>query len=224
MTVFETTREELKSHAEEEFARFNAKIVRSAYPMLGVRTPTLKSMAKKRSLEYLESEPKYYEEVLLGGFILGHFCKTADELLPRMDGYIRRVDNWAAVDSPLSSMKAFKKDPDKGFAWAKEKAFDHREFHARFGAVAMLDYYTDETHIDEVLDIYSEIESGRYYVDMAAAWGLSVAAVRFFDKTYERIAAGKYSTFVTNKAIDKCRDSFRISPENKQKLKELKIN
>lgn len=214
-------RARLEKKAEESYKKFNAAIVRTKYPMLGVRTPTMRATAKSAGEDYLDAEPKYFEEVLIHGIVLGG-CKTADELFSRIDRYLSFVDNWAAIDVPVSSMKAFKSDKEKCFEKSKPYLFDEREFFARFAAVALLDFYIDEEHIDEVLKLYAQVKEGRYYVDMAVAWGLSVAAVKFFDKTYAALQSGVYGSFTTKTAIQKCIDSYRISPEQKQLLKQLR--
>ena len=78
---------------------------------------------------------------------------------------------------------------------------------------------------DRVYSVLQKIASVRayddYYVDMAIAWGLSIAAVHFYDKVYAALKEGRFSDFVTRKAISKCRDSFRIPLERKRELKEL---
>ena len=220
---FREIRARLKTEAEEDFKNFNSKIIPTAYPVLGVRTPTVRKLAKSAGEDYLEQSPAFYEEVLIHGITLGKF-KTANELFSRIDTFLSFVDNWAAIDVPLSSMTAFKKDKENCLQKLKSFLFDKREFYARFGAVALLDYYIDSEHIDEVLRLYAQDEEGRYYTDMAVAWGLSVAAVKFFDKTYAALKSGLYGDFTTRKALSKCMDSFRIDAEQKQLLKQLRSN
>ena len=219
---FAEVREELGKYAEADFAAFSGKIICTQYPIMGVRTPKLREISKKTTREYLESEPKYYEEVVMHGLTLGAAALTAEELFGRVELFLSFTDNWGAVDICTSSMKAFKKDKENCFAKIREMLFDKREFHARFAAVAMLDFYIDEQHIDEVLELYSRVESGRYYVDMAVAWGLSVAAVKFYGKTTDMIEKGAYGDFVTKKALSKCMDSFRITPERKEHIRSLR--
>lgn len=213
-------RTQLEQQAEENFKNFNARIIPTNYPMLGVRTPAVRKLAKAADKDYLEERPVYYEEVLIHGIVLG---KAADscELFAKVDTYLSYVDNWAAIDVPMSSMAAFKRDKEN-FEKIKPYLFDEREFYARLGAVALLDFYIDESHIDEVLKLYAKVKGGRYYTDMAVAWGLSVAAVKFFDKTYSALGGGVYGDFVTRKAVSKCMDSYRISEERKKLLKQLR--
>ena len=219
---FEEIRQELMNAAEPDFAAFSGKIIPTGYPMLGVRTPTVKKIAKQASERYLDCEPEYYEELLVQGFALGRIANSADALFERLPQYLSRVDNWAAIDSPLSAMKALKKKSEREqcLEYIEGYAGDGREYFARFGCVALFDYLDGE-HIDRTLELYNSVPSGRYYVDMAIAWGLSIAAIDHYDKVYAALEEGKFSEFITRKTVSKCRDSFRITPERKRQLKEL---
>ena len=75
---FAEVREELGKYAEADFAAFSGKIICTQYPMMGVRTPKLREISKKTTREYLESEPKYYEEVVMHGLTPGAAALTAD--------------------------------------------------------------------------------------------------------------------------------------------------
>lgn len=211
----------MKENAEKDFAAFSLKIIRTEMPLLGVRTEKIKTLAKKVGEDYFSAEPQYYEELLIRGFALGRLYDSAETLFPLLPAYLNLVDNWAAIDSPLCAMKAFKKDGKACYSELKKYLFDERTFFARFAIVALTYYYTDEEHIDEVLELYASVPTGRYYADMATAWGLSVAAVKFYDKTFEKLSSGVYGDFVTAKAVSKCRDSFRIAADKKAALSAL---
>ena len=77
--------------------------------------------------------------------------------------------------------------------------------------------------IDKVLDVLQKIGQGQYYVDMALAWTLSVCFVKYRDKTLNLFEKKCFSKFVQNKAIQKCRESFRVSEEDKQLLQKYKL-
>ena len=65
-------------------------------------------------------------------------------------------------------------------------------------------------------------ESTPYYIKMAAAWALSVCFVKYRDLTWEAFASKTMNPWVQNKAIQKCRESYRVSAEDKELLKSLK--
>lgn len=219
---FYEIREKLQEAAEEKYREFNAKIVPTAYPMLGVRVPALKKLAAQADAEYLEVQPKYYEEVFLHGLVLAKLCPAASSLFPRLPRFLERADNWAVIDSPVIAMKAFKKDRAACFEKLKEYALDKREYFARFAAVAALAHYADAEYADRVIQMYSQIPAGRYYVDMAVAWGLSVLAVKQYEKAMAAIRSGTFSPDVCCKALSKCVDSYRITDGQKDEIRRLR--
>ena len=57
---------------------------------------------------------------------------------------------------------------------------------------------------------------------MAVAWAISVCYVKFRDKTLKLLKIKELDIFVQNKAIQKIRESFRVSDEDKEMLKKYK--
>lgn len=58
---------------------------------------------------------------------------------------------------------------------------------------------------------------------MAIAWVLSVALVKFYDRTLPLLERRQFSPWVHNKAIQKARESYRVPFETKEFLNTLKI-
>ena len=59
-------------------------------------------------------------------------------------------------------------------------------------------------------------------MNMAVAWAISVCYVKFRDKTLKLLKIKELDIFVQNKAIQKIRESFRVSDEDKEMLKKYK--
>lgn len=226
MTVQEVEAE-LAGHTDEKYRAFNAKLTPTGYPMLGVRIPLLRKLAARIvkagfAETYLqEGRRDTFEHILLYGFVTaGVKCDPA-VYLERFDAFLPYIDNWAVCDCVVSSLGYVKKflpaavehfmGYAAGNAWAR-----------RVLAVFMMDYMLTDEYIDRVLSMYANMPQGEYYVDMGIAWGLSVALVKYYDKTKAAIAGGRYSVFVTNKSIQKARESYRITPEQKAALLLLK--
>ena len=57
---------------------------------------------------------------------------------------------------------------------------------------------------------------------MAVAWLLSVALVSYYEKTLNYLKQSKLDTFTYHKALQKARESYRITKEQKEYLKTLK--
>ena len=57
---------------------------------------------------------------------------------------------------------------------------------------------------------------------MIIAWLLAEMFIKFREKTLNFFETGKINDFVINKAVQKCRDSFRVSKEDKKMLLKFK--
>ena len=75
---------------------------------------------------------------------------------------------------------------------------------------------------DRVLEILGKVHHEGYYVKMAAAWAVSVCYVKFPEKTEVFLRKNLLDDFTHNKAIQKIRESYRVSKEDKERLKELR--
>ena len=76
----------LKTLAEEEYRDFCLRLTPTSLPMLGVRLPILKQVAREIAkgafLEYLSwAQDRFYEEVLLQGLVIGAAKTDIEEVL-----------------------------------------------------------------------------------------------------------------------------------------------
>lgn len=220
----------LQRLAESDYKAFNEKLIPTNYEILGIRMPALKKLAKELAASpdlemYLKNADFIlYEHILLYGLVLGQLKKTSLEtLFSYLDPLILKFDNWAHVDTIISSLKIFNKYPDEVISHFLPLKSHEGEFTKRVFVIILMDFFINETYIDSTLKHLTEVPQGQYYVDMAIAWALSVGLVKFYDKTLPYIEQKKFSRFVHNKAIQKARESFRITPEIKEFLNEMKI-
>ena len=80
----------------------------------------------------------------------------------------------------------------------------------------------EESYLDNIFNIIEEIKLDCYYTKMAKAWLLCECFIKYRDYTIKRLNNLKIDDFSFNKAIDKMRESFRVSDEDKLYLKSLK--
>ena len=57
---------------------------------------------------------------------------------------------------------------------------------------------------------------------MAVAWLLSICFVKFYDETLAFMKTAELDDFTYNKALQKARESLRISKEEKKQLQAMK--
>lgn len=110
------TREEilarLQEMAESEYARFSAKLIPDPPPILGVRLPKLRTIAKElaRSLPddptlWQALEGPYLEQAMLHGMLIGASRLSDGERRTRLEEFLPRVTNWSICDSTAASCK-----------------------------------------------------------------------------------------------------------------------
>lgn len=216
---------QLNSIADNEWGNeeHHIKIINSKQKILGVRTPELKNLAKKLAKLDLKKSLKLikfnsFEETTLYGLLLG-FVNNFEELLPLIDEFLQKIDNWATCDQTCSALKIFKKDKNnKYYPIFKQYAQSNFEFEARFGIVMIMLYYVNDENIDDIIELTTTIDNHSYYVDMAISWLISVAIIKYENQILNLIKSRKLNKFIQNKAISKCRDSFRVRKEVKDNL------
>ena len=219
---------ELLSKRDIDYKKFNGKIVSDTnYEMIGVRVPEIRNIVKtvvsrKDAYSFFKAEHFYYEEYLAHGLLISKI-DDKEETYALLNDFLPKIDNWAICDTVAMSIKQLAKDKKTLYEhiliWLKSDLV----YTVRFGIVCLLTYFTEKEYSDKIITIISEIQTDEYYINMALAWLLSVMLVKNYDEYVGLIESKSLPKFVQNKAIDKSRDSFRISKEKKQYLKTFKI-
>lgn len=223
----ENIREKLFELQDKKYQEFHSKLCPNVDDIIGVRIPNLRKMAKQiakeNPKEYLEKVPKkYYEERMLQGLIIGYMKADLEERLVYLDQFVPIIDNWAVCDCCTSTYKFTTKYPKEMWQYIQKYLSSHREFELRFAIIMLMDYYLTEEYIDQVLEIYNNIQHEGYYVKMGVAWAISMAYVKFPKKTMKLLKNNHLDDFTYNKALQKMIESYQIDKETKQKLREMK--
>ena len=210
--------------------RFNSKLIPniSNDKVIGVKVPAIRSLAKEIKDEpyikdFLNELPhKYQEENILHGILLTLIYKDIDELLNKLDIFLKYVDNWAITDTICP--KLFKKYPDIVYKQIKKWLKSKDEYVIRFAIVSLLQFYLDDNFKEEELELVKNIKSDYFYVKMAIAWFYSFALIKQYDTTIKYFENKELDPWINNKSIQKAIESYRISNEKKEYLKSLKIS
>ena len=225
-SVYLNTVEKLKSLSDEKFKAFSEKAIKGNKPLLGVRSKDIKAVAKnlkgKDAERYVkECEFAYYEDTLIYGFLIAR--KGVNDFISAYKTYLKHADSWALIDSFVPSINFLKKLSDKAEFYREiEENFDKSDgFMSRFYIVTLMDFYLTEERLDEIFSMCVKADGKGYYVDMAVAWLISNAYIKFEDKTYEFLKEKRLSKFTHNKAIQKITESYRV--KDKEKIKNLRI-
>lgn len=217
-----------KNETPEYYERHKA-IINCPRKIISIKMETIRKIAKeiaKGNYENFLSLAKddTYEEVLIQGLVITNL-KDIQKQLSYLENWILKIDCWALCDGVVSNMKNFAKSPlkEEKFQYFYDMCFDDREFVSRFGIIVLMSYYIDDEHIDKILTMSRTIKNTAFYVQMANAWLLSVCFVKQREKTLSLIKEKCLDKFTQNKTISKCRDSFRVSSEDKELLKTFRI-
>lgn len=194
--------------------------------IIGIRTPILRKFAKEfgkteRSEMFLKVLPhQYYEENNLHGLLIEQI-RDYDKCLKELERFLPYIDNWATCD--MLAVKVVKKHLDtfidEVYRWMES---DHA-YTIRFGISMLMRYYLEDAFQMEYPEKVAQIRSEEYYVNMMCAWYFATALAKQYDKILPFIEKQKLDVWTHNKTIQKAIESYRITPEQKEYLRGLKI-
>lgn len=221
-------KQELMQLSDLKYQKFHSNLCPGINNILGVRVPVLRKYAKNfkkdfPTFSYYDIDDEFYEEIMLQGMLMGlkangNFMANIKEI----EWFVPKINNWAICDIYVSGLKFISKDLNAYWEFIKEYAQKESEFEKRFAYVVMLSYYLKDEYIDDVLKILTNENSQDYYVYMAVAWALSVALVKYYDKTLKVMQNSELNSITYNKAIQKACESYRITQEQKEELRKLR--
>lgn len=227
MNYNKQVRDKIFELADEEYKKFHSKLCPDVDNIVGVRTPKLREYAKQLSKQdwkqYLQNaQDQYYEETLLQGMVIGNIKENIEVLIPYIEKFIPKINNWAICDCFCAGLKITKKNLEYMWGFIKPYLESNQEFEVRFAVVMILDYYVTDKYIFEVLNILNNIKHEGYYVKMAVAWAISTCYIKFNEITMKMLENNNLDDFTYNKSIQKIIESYRISESEKILLKKIK--
>ena len=220
-------REKIFELADEKYKEFHSGLCPNINNIVGVRVPVLRNYAKELAKgdfrNYLaNAKDEYYEEVLLQGMVIGLAKMELKRRLEYIDKFVPKIDNWAICDVFCAGLKFVNKNKEEVWNFIQKYLKSNNEFEIRFGVVIMLDFYITEAYIDKVLKMLNEIKHEGYYVKMAVAWAISICYIKFPKETFKLLKENKLDDFTFNKALQKIIESYRVSDEDKRKIRAMK--
>ncbi len=194
--------------------------------IIGVRIPAIRKLAKEygkdpESVEFLKQLPHtYYDDNILHALLVAEI-KDYEVCVKEVERFLPYVDNWAVCD--IFSPKVFRKNKDKLIDKIIEWTASSHPYICRFGMEMLMTHFLDEDFRVEYLEIPAAVHSEEYYVNMMIAWFYATALAKQWDATIGYIEDQRLDTWTHNKTIQKARESYRITPEQKEYLKTLKM-
>ena len=114
----------------------------------------------------------------LQGLVLGMLpVNDFSDYLTHLSRWVRVIHSWSVCDSFSlpHPKKLLREHGPELWAFFLPYLQHSGEYEVRFGIVALMQYFIDDEHIDELLRHYLAVSHEGYYVRMALAW-LSLSA------------------------------------------------
>lgn len=228
--------ERLLQMKDEQYKEFHKKLIPNIKEdtIIGVRTPALRSYAKEllrrakeedvcgQMIEQFKKElpHQYYEENNLHGFLI-EGIKDYTSCMDALEDFLPYIDNWATCD--LISPKIVISQPEALLQKIEEWIASDHTYTIRFGMEMLMRHFLDDRFERSYLDWVAEKGSEEYYVNMMIAWFFATALAKQYEAALPYLENRVLDTWTHNKTIQKAVESYRITPEQKQYLRSLKV-
>lgn len=214
--------------ADEKYKEFHSKLMPTVNPekIMGIRVPILRKFAadfsKTHDAElFINNLPhNYYEENNLHAFIIEKE-KDFDTCIKLVNNFLPYIDNWATCD--MLRPKVFAKNKEKLFTYILKWIKREHTYTVRYGIGMLMVHFLDEDFSPEFPNTVSKIKSDDYYVKMMIAWYFATALAKQYENILPFFKQPVLDKWTHNKAIQKARESYRITVEQKVELNSLKI-
>ena len=224
----EEIRKRLFKLQDKKYRDFQCRLIPTleSTTIIGVRTPELrryaKELVKQKDIQnFLSFLPhQYFEENQLHAFIMSEI-KDNKQCLEELNRFLPFVDNWATCDQ--LSPKVFKKNRSELIDQIKQWVCSDKTYMVRFGIGMLLEHFLDDDFDPIYLEMVSKISSTEYYIRMMIAWYFATALAKQYTKALPYIEEQRLDIWTHNKTIQKAVESRRITLEQKEYLKCLKI-
>lgn len=138
----------------DQYAAFNKSIVNTKMPVIGVRVPDLRRLARGLApnmsaadiSKLLTAKNESFDYVLLCGLLITHARLDDLVAIDLAKQYLPHVDSWAHIDVFVEKKRRF-----AGEVWwdfALECLQNEDEFTVRYGVISLMTNFLDEAHIN----------------------------------------------------------------------------
>lgn len=221
MSSFSAVAEQLQALADPAYRDFASSLIPGGMPMLGVRLPVLRRLAKQmaqnmavwRPFTEEDLSPRWMEEIMLLGMLPGYIRDVSlAERVGLLERFIPLISNWSICDSCCATYRFMRQHRSELQHWLQHYLSSTHEYEARFGVVCMLQHYLpDAAWAPWVAERLTKLQASGYYATMAAAWCCCELHLRYpqLAAPLLRETAGALPESIRRKAMRKIRESRR---------------
>ena len=204
----------------EDRIDWTRNIVNTKHDVLAIKSDVIKDIAKNITkgnyVSFLDMCDFRYHEVTL--VYVKVLAKIKDPII--FTKYLEKIfdiaDSWATIDTIDFSIAI--KNRDYFYNLALGYIESDKEYIKRTGVRILFKYLNDE-YIEKIIDIINNIDTSYYYVSMVVAWILCEAMYTCRDYIISNINSIKVDDDTFKRFVSKCRDSYKISDEDKKFLR-----
>ena len=210
------------------YQAFQSKLIPTIDPqtVIGVRMPALRKLAREIAGTpvaggFLQELPhRYYEENNLHGLLISAI-PDYDGAVAALETFLPYVDNWATCD--LLAVKTVKNHLDLYISEVYRWMESDQPYTIRFGVNMLMKYYLGDNFKIEYPEKVAAIRSEEYYVNMVRAWYFATALAKQYEQILPFLEERRMDLWTHNKTIQKAIESYRITSEQKEYLRTLRI-
>lgn len=221
-------RTRLQTMATPEQASFSASLIPGlSLPMLGVRIPMLRRLAKElakadwRKALREALPPDTFEQVMLRGLIIGYARMDGEERLRLVGDFVPLITNWSVCDTVCSTLTDVRKHRDEWWPQLLRHLESREEYAQRFGAVMLMDHFMTPPHILPMLNAFAATHPQGYYAEMGIAWAVSACFVKHPDITLPWLEEHRLPDSIHRLACRKILESLRTPQEMRPLIRAL---
>lgn len=216
----------LESQRREEKVLWSKNILQTDKEVLALKTDTIKDIVK----EILHGNPtsfmdlklfKYYESTAIYGVLL---TKINDfpTLKKYLSIYLDAMDSWAHVD--ILGFDLIDQHTKDFIQLSETYLLDDRIYVRRLGVFILFLLVKQQSYLPYILNQLKSLkDEDAYYVIMMSGWLLSECIITYKEDTLSYIKTHDINPKIVNKAIQKCRESRRLTQVEKDELLAYKI-
>ena len=192
--------------------------------IIGIRIPAMRKLAKEFVKEpeaavFLKQLPHtYYDENILHALLIAEI-KDYDACMEAVEAFLPYIDNWAVCDG--LSPKVFGKHKAELLEKIRLWIPSEHIYTCRFGIGMLMRWFLDEDFQPGYLELPAAVRSEEYYVNMMTAWFFATALAKQWDSAITYLEQNRLDPWTHNKTIQKARESYRITTEQKEYLKNI---
>ena len=205
-----------------EKCKWEQNIINTQYECLGVLSQNIKAISKEiakgnfTSFLDLQIYNNFPAITIMGNLISK--IKNFDTQKYYLDLYSERIDNWSNCDQ--LKFKINKDNQSQYLALVEEYINSPLPFRRRIALIILFNFINQD-NIQLIFKYANSLfNEQEYYVNMANAWLLCECYIKCKKETLKFLETHNLNAFTINKFISKCKDSYRVSNEDKEFLKQ----